>query len=94
MVRTARQRKGKPGVVKARPRNYVLRHGTHEVYLLSIHDEKSLLTRLNSSLHVGDNFHMMAFQRNDILYPYGGCSFWNSRDFSYTTGPQEVTGSS
>ena len=68
-------------VVKDGPRNYVLRDGTHEVYLLRQADGVPYLQRLDSSVFSGDNFQMMAFLRKDTLYQYGGYGFWDTRDF-------------
>ena len=68
-------------LVKDGPRNYLLRDGTHQVYLLEQQNGKRRLQRLDSSVFSGDNFHMMAFLRNDTIYQYGGYGFWNTRDF-------------
>jgi hypothetical protein len=75
-------------LVKDGPRNYMLRDGTHHVYLLERQNGKERLQRLDSSVFSGDNFLMMAFLRNDTIYQYGGYGFWNTRD----TGPQTATG--
>lgn len=68
-------------LVKDGPRNYMLRDGTHHVYLLERQNGKKRLQRLDSSVFSGDNFLMMAFLRNDTIYQYGGYGFWNTRDF-------------
>jgi len=68
-------------LVKDGPRNYLLRDGTHEVYLLRSEGGVPALQRLDSSVFSGDNFNLMAFLRKDTLYQYGGYGFWNTRDF-------------
>jgi hypothetical protein len=68
-------------LVKDGPRNYMLRDGTHQVFLLEQNNGKKRLQRLDSSVFSGDNFLMMAFLRNDTIYQYGGYGFWNTRDF-------------
>jgi len=72
---------GWPVLVKNGPKNYLLRDGTHQVYLLEKQNGKIRLQRLDSSVFNGDNFLMMAFLRNDTIYQYGGYGFWNTRDF-------------
>lgn len=68
-------------LVKNGPKNYLLRDGTHHVYLLGKQNGKIHLERIDSSAFSGDNFLMMAFLRNDTIYQYGGYGFWNTRDF-------------
>jgi hypothetical protein len=72
---------GWPVLVKNGPKNYLLRDGTHHVYLLQKKNGKIHLERLDSSVFSGDNFLMMAFLRKDTIYQYGGYGFWNTRDF-------------
>lgn len=68
-------------LIKNGAKNYLLRDGTHHVYLLKDEKGKPLLQRLDSSVFYGDNFLSMAFLRKDTIYQYGGYGFWNTRDF-------------
>lgn len=68
-------------MVKSGRRVFFLRDGTHRVYALEGGESDWSLRRIDSSVHAGDNYHMMAFERKDTLYEYGGYGFWQTRDF-------------
>jgi hypothetical protein len=68
-------------LVKNGKNNYLLRDGTHQVFLLNEIKGKPSLQRLDSSVFYGDNFLSMTFLRKDTIYQYGGYGFWNTRDF-------------
>jgi hypothetical protein len=68
-------------MVKSGRKVFFLRDGTHRVYVLEGREPAWSLRRIDSSVHTGDNYHMMAFERKDTLYEYGGYGFWQTRDF-------------
>lgn len=62
-------------------RNLFVREATGQVYEARQTPVGPLLVRLDSNEQIGDNFRMLAFERNDTLYQYGGYGFWRTRDF-------------
>jgi hypothetical protein len=72
---------GRLVMVKSGRKVFFLRDGTHRVYALEGREPGWNLRRIDSSVHAGDNYHMMAFERKDTLYEYGGYGFWQTRDF-------------
>ena len=68
-------------LVKKGGENYLLRDGTHQVFLLRKDKGNMFLDRQDSSVFYGDNFLSMTFLRKDTIYQYGGYGFWNTRDF-------------
>ena len=72
---------GRLVMVKSGHKVFFLRDGTHRVYTLEGREPDWSLRRIDSSVHAGDNYHMMAFERKDTLYEYGGYGFWQTRDF-------------
>jgi hypothetical protein len=75
-------------LVKNGANNYLLRDGTHQVYLLRKSQDDILLDRQDSSVFSGDNFLSIAFLRKDTIYQYGGYGFWNTRDFFMRYRPE------
>lgn len=68
-------------MVKQGRRVFFLKDGSHQVFVMEGAPPDWRLRRIDSSVHDGDNYHMMAFERKDTLYEYGGYGFWQTRDF-------------
>lgn len=68
-------------MVKKGRRVFFLKDGSHQVFAMEGSPPDWRLRRIDSSVHDGDNYHMMAFERKDTLYEYGGYGFWQTRDF-------------